>query len=198
MTVLLLAAIVALVGSHLLTRSSQEVKLATRSYYMSAAINLAEAGAEEAIWAENNSYFSSAYLGSTYGWSTATDGTGALVKTVTTGLALAQGTGEIYVRIDNPSASTPVIYSLGVVRLVNQPAIVKQLRVTLVRRALWPNAVVAKGTVTFRGNQVRVDSYDSALGPWNATTNRSDHGTDRKSTRLNSSHIQKSRMPSSA
>lgn len=177
MTVLILAAIVALVGSHLLTRSSQEVRLATRSYYMNAAMNLAEAGAEEAIWSANNAYFGSAYLGSTYGWSSAADGSGALVKSVTTGLALAQGTGEIHLRIDNPASGQPVIYSLGVVRLPGQRPIVKQLRVSLVRRALWPNAIVAKGNVTFKGNQVRVDAYDSSVGPWHATTNRIDKGT---------------------
>lgn len=167
----------AIAGAHLLTRSSQEVQLATRSYYMSAAMSLAEAGAEDAIWSANNTYFNANYFSSTYGWSTATDGTGALIKTVTTGLTLAQGTGEIRVRIDNATSGTPVIYALGVVRLPNQPLIVKQLRVSLVRRALWPNAVVAKGNVTFKGNQVAVDAYDSAVGPWHATTNRIDKGT---------------------
>jgi Tfp pilus assembly protein PilX len=48
-TVLLMAAVVAILAAHLLTRATQEQKLATRSYYQSVALNLAEAGIEEAM-----------------------------------------------------------------------------------------------------------------------------------------------------
>ena len=168
--VLVLAAVVALFASHILQRSLQEGRLATRSYFNSIAQNLSEAGLEEALFAANNSYFNS-----TYGWTTASDGTGAMVKT-TTGLALTQGTGEIYVRVDNTSSLTPSVTALGVVRLINQPAIVKQLRMSIVKRSLWANGMVSKGIITFSGNAV-VDSYNSSLGVYNSSTNRSDQAT---------------------
>ncbi len=170
---MLLAAVVAVLAMHLLDRAGLEVRLANRSHYLNVAMNLAEAGVEDALWSFNNTYFDSAYFGSTYGWSTATDGTDAKLKTITT-LALSQGTGEIYIRVDHPFADTPIVYVLGVVRLLDQPPIVKQLRVALARRALWANAIVAKSSITFNGNNVQINGYNSALGPWNAISNNYD------------------------
>lgn len=169
---LLLAAVVAVLASHLFVRGLQEQRLATRSYYLSVALNLAEAGVEEAMWAANNGWVDAAR-----GWADAGDGTGAKVRSVTTGLALAQGAGEIHLRLDSPGSSTPVVTALGRVLLPGQAPVLKQLRVALVRRNIWANAIVAKGTVTFNGSRVGIDAYDSALGPWHATTNRLDQAT---------------------
>lgn len=168
---LLLAAIAAAAAGWLLTRASQEVRLATRSYYLATALNLAEAGIEEAMWAANSAAFTSAY-----GWADAAGG-GAVVLSRTTGLEVAQGAAEIHVRVDAPASTNPVVTALGVVRLPGQRDLVKQLRVTLARRAVWANAIVAKGTVTFNGNNVAIDAYDSLVGPWNAATNRLDQAT---------------------
>ncbi len=167
---LLLAAVAAAAAAFLLTRASQEVRLATRSYYAGSALNLAEAGIEEAMWAANSSAFVSAS-----GWEPASGG--AVVRRRLTGLDLAQGAAEILVRVDAPASPNPVVTSLGIVRLPGQPVIVKQLRVTLARRAVWANAIVAKGTVTFNGNNVAIDAYDSTAGPWHAVTNRLDQAT---------------------
>ncbi|MBA4136272.1 MAG: hypothetical protein C0518_03025 [Opitutus sp.] len=171
-TVLLLAAAIAVIAAHLFVRGLQEQRLATRSYYMSVALNLAEAGIEEAMWAANNGWIDAAH-----GWADAGDATGAKVRTTTSGLALAQGTGEIYTRIDSPATNNPVITALGIVRLPAQSAVVKQLRAALTRRTTWANAVVAKGNVTFNGNRVSIDAFDSSVGPWHATTNRLDQAT---------------------
>jgi len=169
--VLLLAAIAAAAAGWLLTRASQEVRLATRSYYLVTALNLAEAGVEEAMWAANSAAFTSAH-----GWADAAGG-GAVVLSRATGLDVAQGAAEIHVRVDAPSSPNPVVTALGVVRLPGQRDLVKQLRVTLARRAVWANAIVAKGAVTFNGNNVAIDAYDSLVGPWHATTNRLDQAT---------------------
>ena len=165
--ILFFAAVVALFAAHILERSLQEGKLATRSYYLSVAQNLAEAGLEDALFAANNTYFTS-----THGWSTSTDGTSAQIKT-TTGLTLAQGTGEIYIRVISANTATPTVIALGVVRLTGQAAIVKQLRMAIVKRNIWANTMVAKGAITFSGNAT-VDSYDSSVGVYNSSTNRTD------------------------
>ena len=167
---LLLAAIAAAAAGWLLTRASQEVRLATRSYYLITALNLAEAGVEEAMWAANSAAFTSAN-----GWTDAAGG-GAVVYSRTTGLDVAQGSAEIHVRVDAPTSTNPVVTALGIVRLPGQRDLVKQLRVPIARRALWANGMVAKGTIIFTGNAT-VDAYDSNLGPWHATTNRSDQAT---------------------
>jgi Tfp pilus assembly protein PilX len=171
-TVLVLAAAIAVIAGHLFVRGLQEQRLATRSYYLSVALNLAEAGIEEAMWAANNGW-----IDATRGWADAGDGTTAKVRSTTSGLALAQGAGEIRVRIDNPTSNTPSVTALGLVRLPNQSPVVKQLRVALTRRTTWANAIVAKGSVTFNGNRVSIDAYDSAVGAWHATTNRLDQAT---------------------
>jgi hypothetical protein len=171
-TVLLMAAVVAILAAHLLTRATQEQKLATRSYYQSVALNLAEAGIEEAMWALNNNY-----AGTAHGWSTTGDGTGARRRSTTTGLSLAQGSGEIHLRIDQPATNTPTVTALGIVRLPNQPPVMKQLHVKLLRRSIWANAIVAKGSVTFNGTRVSIDAYDSLVGPWHSTSNRLDRAT---------------------
>ena len=171
-TVLLLAAIVAVVASHLLSRSVQEHRLATRSYYQSVALNLAEAGIEEAMWAVNNGF-----VDTSHGWSDAGDSTGARMRATTSGLTLAQGSGEVHLRIDSPATDSPVATALGVVRIPGQIPVSKQLRVPLSRRSIWANAIVAKNSVVFNGNKISIDAYDSAVGPWHATTNRLDRAT---------------------
>lgn len=171
-TALLLAAIVALIAAYLLNGAVAEQRLATRAYYISVASNLAEAGIEEAMWAANNAYFNSAH-----GWSDAADGTTSKIRSILSGLTLAQATGEIYLRVDSPGSDQPIVYALGVVRIPNQPVLFKQLRVKLDRRSVWANAIVAKGVITFNGNTVSIDAYDSVVGPWHSSSNRLDQAT---------------------
>src|SRR5205085_2063276 len=59
-TVLVLAAVTAVIASGFLFRSLQEAKLAGRSLLQSAALNLAEAGVEEGLYAANGGGFSTA------------------------------------------------------------------------------------------------------------------------------------------
>lgn len=169
-TVLVLAAVTALIASSLLFRAVQESRLASRSVFQSVALNLAEAGIEEGLHAANTGRLNAANS-----WSLASGSSSDYVKTVS-GFSLQQATGSFYVRVDQGNSMTPTIIAVGVVQIPNQPRIVKQLRVTASKRSLWANGIVAKNTVTFSGN-VTVDSYDSQLGAYNATTNRSDQAT---------------------
>lgn len=170
LAVLLIAAIIAFLSAHLLSRAVLEQQLASRGVAQSAAGNLAEAGLETALFAANNSYFNS-----TYGWTTASDSLTSVVKS-TTGLAFGQGTGEIYLRVDAHASATPTITALGVFRPASGAPVVKQMRINIVKRSTWANGMVSKGLITFSGNAT-VDSYDSTLGVWNASTNRSDLAT---------------------
>lgn len=169
-TVLVLAAVTAVVCSSLLFRAALEAKLATRSLFQSVALNLAEAGIEEGLFALNTGGYTTAN-----GWSVAADSATSYTKTIT-GLALTQATGEIQVRIDAPTGTTPVVIAAGVVRIPNQPTLLKQVRVGTARRRPWSNGMVAKSDITFSVAS-SVDSYDSALGAYNAATNRSDRAT---------------------
>ncbi len=167
-TVLVLAAVTAVIASGFLFRAAQEAKLASRSFYLAMAINLAEAGIEEGILALNSATYTNAN-----GWSLVSGTSGDYYKVITAGLNFTQATGAIYVRLDNTGGTDPAIIAAGVINAPNQNRIVKQLRVRTTVRHLWSSAMVAKGTITLVG-KASVDSFDSSLGPWNSATNRSD------------------------
>lgn len=170
-TVLVLAAVTAVIASSFMFRSTQEAKLATRSYFQTAALNLAEAGIEEGLFAANTSTFTTAE-----GWSLANGSTTDYVKSLTTGFNLQQATGAVYVRVDNATTLEPVVIAAGVISIPNQRSVVKQIRVSATKRHLWSNGMVAKNTLTFSGNAA-IDSYDSSVGVYNSATNRGDQAT---------------------
>ncbi len=169
---LVLAAVTAVIASGFLFRSAQEAKLATRSFFQSAALNLAEAGVEEALFSVNT-----AALTSGNGWTLVSGSTTDFQKSITSGFDFRQGTGAIHIRVDNATGATPTITAAGVITIPNQPKLVKQIRIGSAGPArIWANGIVSKGNVTFSGS-ADIDSYDSALGNWNAATNRSDRAT---------------------
>ena len=169
-TVLVLAAVTAVIASGFLFRSAQEAKLATRALFDSVALNLAEAGVEEGLFAANTSVFNSAN-----GWALATSSTTDYVKTIT-GFNYQQATGTIYIRVQDATTYSPVVIAAGVITIPNQPKLLKQLRIGASKRRLWANGVVTTGTLTFSGNNA-IDSYNSSLGVYNSVTNRSDLAT---------------------
>lgn len=171
LTALVLAAVTAVIASTFLFRASQEARLASRSYFQSVALNLAEAGIEEGLFAANGGAFTSAN-----GWTLVTGTTADYAKSITSSLSFNQATGEIHVRVDNTNTLMPTVIAVGVIRIPNQPKLIKQLRVAARKRQLWANGIVAKGTLTFSGT-TSIDSYDSQIGPYNSSTNRSDQAT---------------------
>jgi hypothetical protein len=168
--VLVLAAVTAVIASSFLFRSAQEAKLALRSFFQSVVLNLAEAGVEEALYACNTNGFTTAN-----GWTLVSGSTTDYSRTIT-GFDFQQATGAIYIRVDNAMSTTPIITAAGVASIPNQPKILKQLRVGATARRIWGNGIVGKNNITFDGT-AEVDSYDSALGPYNSSTNRSDKAT---------------------
>lgn len=171
-TVLVLAAVTAVIASGFMFRSAQEARLATRAYFDSAALNLAEAGIEEGLYAAN-----SGGLSSGNGWTLASGSSTDYVKTISSGFDFQQATGAIYIRVDAPASSAPTVTATGVINIPQQPKLLKQLRVTGTGpRKLFANGIVTKGLVTFSGS-ADIDSYNSSLGPWNAVTNRGDLAT---------------------
>jgi Tfp pilus assembly protein PilX len=171
-TVLVLAAATAVIASGFLIRSAQEARLATRSFNQAIALNLAEAGVEEALFAANTGAFNSAN-----GWQLASGSTTDYVKSITTGFDFQQTTGAIYLRADNANGASPVITATSVVTVPNQPKIIKQVRIGATTPGrLFANGIVSKGNVTFSGS-ADLDSYDSSVGAYNSATNRSDRAT---------------------
>jgi hypothetical protein len=170
-TVLILAAVTAVIAAGFMFRSAQEATLAGRTLFQAVALNLAEAGVEEGLFAANTSGFTGAN-----GWALVAGSSTDYEKTITSGFTFQQATGSIYVRVDNATSLTPTVIAAGKVSIPNRPAIVKQVRIGGVKRRLWTNGIVSRGTLTFSGSAV-IDSYDSSVGPYNSATNRTDQVT---------------------
>lgn len=176
---MVLAAVTAVVISGFLFRSAQEARMATRSFYNIAALHLAEGAVEELLHASNTSG-----LTNTNGWSPLTGITGltnSLVRTVSSGINLSPGieavTGQLLMRMDDPTSSTPSMIATGVINIPGQPSIIKQLRISGTRSQVWSGGVVAADGLTFNGTDHVVDGYDSDVGTYHATLNCTDRGS---------------------
>jgi hypothetical protein len=168
----------AVMAAYFLTHATTEAKMATRSFYQSDALNLAEAGIDEAMLDINN-----ANVGTATGWRAATDNSASWVKTIagsgTSDYEFGQGTGNIYIRIDNWTANTAAVVtvtSVGQVTVPRSAAINRQVIVKVNKRSSAGAGLLSKGGITFNGN-VAIDAYNSSLGVPNATTNRTDQVT---------------------
>lgn len=165
------AAIAISLGSYLqVSRSTLE--LSHRSLYLNAAMNLAETGLEEAMWSINQTNWSD--------WKKE----GTTARRSVTGFDLGGGaSGKIDVVVRNfEGGGAPLIVARSTVRPARGNAMEKWIAVTLDRRSLFANGLVARNKITFNGNTAYVDSYDSRLGPYGALIgvlkfNRSDKGS---------------------
>ena len=156
--------IAALCGSYLALVST-EYRQARQSFQFNAATDLAEAGIEEALWSllKNN----------TTAWTS--DGTSLyrVVHSAQNALELGGASrGQLRVRIDRGSG-TSTITSEARITHPSLPTLRKQLRVVVKQGSSIYAGVTVKENVIFN-NRPAMDSYDSALGIYNATTNRGD------------------------
>lgn len=156
---LLLAALIAVgLGSYLNLNLSSS-RLAKRTFNGYAALNLAEAGAEEAVWSFNRTQ-----RGDTDAWSKWTTKGSAAWQTFADFNLGANSTNWVKVYVDNHTPGTnarPKIVAQASVGAPGEAPVTKMLEVTLRRRSLFANGLVAKDTVSFAGAVASVDSWNS-------------------------------------
>ena len=165
---LLVIMIIATLGYTYLQTSLNEFKMAYRTKDMLSALNLAEGGIEEAMIAMKHEKWGD------YGWTTvATDHYYQEFKNV----SLYNGQiGNIRVYASVLDEDAPIIFSEGEVSS-NYGVVKKQIRCDLGKKGVFLNGMTAKKTVTFNGNKVTVDSYNSDNGAYHTTSNRRAEGT---------------------
>ena len=156
---LLLAALIAVgLGSYVNLNLSTS-RLARRSFNGYAALNLAEAGAEEAVWS-----FNRAQRGDTDAWS-GWQNNGAAAWQKLADFDLGQNTrGSVKIYVDNFNPGTnarPKVVAQAQVGVPGDQPVTKIIEVTLRRRSLFANGIVAKDTVVFAGAVSSVDSWNS-------------------------------------
>lgn len=159
---LLLSAVVAIgIGSYL-TLSTSSLRLSNRSFYNTAAINLAETGVEEAVWCFNQATAGVAVATAWTGWTLS----GNYAKRTYTDFALNNNvTASVRVLVEhyNPSASQqPKVFAEATVSLPTESrTITKTVEVNLRRRSRFAMGLVAKNQIRFNGNAASVDSWNS-------------------------------------
>lgn len=178
---MLIMAVLALALTSYVSLNLNSARMAQRGFQQAAAFNLAEAGAEEALWS-----FNQANGGSGTAWNDWTLVSGAARRSFG-GFDLGSASGRVQVYVDNyaPAGNArPSVVALATVEATGGASVTKMIEVTLRRRSRFSAGLMAKETVAFAGNRASVDSWNSdpdndpatAAVPYSAAT-RQDHGS---------------------
>ncbi len=156
---LMLMAVIALMLGSYLSLNLNSTRQAQRSFYGIAALNLVEAGAEEAVWSFNRA--SAGQTDAWTGWSD--DGLAAWRKF--SGFDFTKhtaGSVQVYTTHQKPgSGAQPRILAQASVNPPDGAPLTRMIEITLRRRSFFAGGLVAKNTVTFSGTNASVDSWDS-------------------------------------
>jgi len=162
--------------------TTQSMKMANRTFHLNSAMNLAEAGIEEGLYALNKFQGMSADPKDYTAWDNWVgqgdyDGDGVALdrKRTFSYFSSNQGTtGEFTVIVTNwelTVATMPQIIVRARSTIADGGLIEKYVRATTSRRSLFANGLVARHEITFSGNNVSVDSYNSEYGPYEPDLN---------------------------
>ena len=134
--------------------------ISDRSILNNTALNLGEAGVEEAAWALNNK-----------DWTEWNEEGGMKTRSIP-GIALgANKSGDICIMVDG-FGGDPTIIAGGHSQSVYGDEYEKQIKVKLTRRSLFGNGLIARDTISFVGANVTVDSFNSDNGDYHTFFNR--------------------------
>ena len=153
-------------GITYLSMAFNEFKMSYRNQDLQGALNLAEAGIEEAMLAMKNETWT--------GWTTvATDN----YYQNFTNISLDNGRmGNVQVYASVLDDDSPIIFAEGKI-VSSYGTVKKQLRTDLGRSSAFLNGMTAKDKVVFNGNKITIDSYDSGNGVYDTSSNRNANGT---------------------
>lgn len=155
---LLIMAALALGLTSYLTLNVNSARQAQRGFQQAAAFNLAEAGAEEALWSFNRANAGGADAWT--GWSVAA----SAARRTFTGFDLGSATGRVQVHVDPyaPAGSArPSVVALATVSSPGAGEVTKMIEVTLHRRSRFSAGLMAKDSIVFSGTNTSVDSWNS-------------------------------------
>lgn len=150
-------ALVALAGGYI-ALTSQSMRNTQRTFYQNTAFNLAESGAEYAVWCLKNTWTLPSNNWS--GDSSTKTYIGAVGSPVFTDTQGAKGFFKI--RVANADSPSPTVIAEGIVVPPKGGRLTKQIRVRLSNGSLFANGLVAKDRLTLNGGEM--DSYQSSVG----------------------------------
>jgi hypothetical protein len=153
-------------GSYLMWVRSQSV-MTTQSHAWNSALAIAEAGVEEAMAHINTKFGTNNNLAAN-GWGGSGAGPyGPVARTLKSSIGTNGSYGTLIVR--DPANGFPTIYSTGhtIVPLVGKP-IERVVEAKTANSPAFAGAMAALDNITFKGNDIKVDSYDS-MDPLHST-----------------------------
>lgn len=137
------------------------MEISNRALYNNGAMNLAENGLEQAVYAVNKKLADSTYNFAANGWTVS----GLNAYQVWTGYSFGAGaTGEVRAYIyDYAGGAAPRIITRSIVTLggVSTKTIEKWVEVRLRKTSKFSNGLVAKDRITFSGTNASVNSWNS-------------------------------------
>lgn len=151
MLAVILSGIVAVITASYLQMATNESKNSYMSFLRNGAFNLAEAGAEEAVWALNNE--------DTASWTKHATEDKLFKKTPGFDYDEAKST-LIEIVISDPNGD-PSLISRGTITMPDGRTIEKIISIALAPRLMAPNGLTAKDSIAFSGGNVSFDAYDS-------------------------------------
>lgn len=168
---LILCAVIGVSLASYLQLSRTGLEISNRALYSNAAMNLAENGLEEAMYAVNKTVADSSYNWASNGWDTASPvpAGDARRRLPTSGsYSFNQGaTGIVRVYVIGYNGTSPRAMSRATITLASGQVVEKWVEVRLRRTSKFANGLVAKDSILFKGNNASVDSWDSGWDPNN-------------------------------
>ncbi len=161
---LILAAVVAISLGSYLKLTAVGLDSANRTLYNSAAMNIAENGLEEAVYAINKLVDDSTYSWTSNGWTAV--GTTDMRRTLSgyTFDQNATGSTRVYVFNYNGGGGAPRAVARSTISVVgssNKNSVEKWVLVQLTKTSKFASGLVAKDQIRFSGTNATVDSWNS-------------------------------------
>jgi hypothetical protein len=162
-TALILSAIVAIFLTSYMTLVSSTIKLANRSFYSNAAMNLVDTGLEQGLWSLNYNNGLNANSWTQTGFTAAANGFPGYQATFPSAgnyYTLSGGVkGQIKVWA-NPNLSLPIVVAKAIVTLNDGTTIIKMAKIYLTKSSYFKNGLVAKHNLTLSGGPI-IDGWNS-------------------------------------
>ncbi|MCF7687119.1 MAG: hypothetical protein K9M98_14770 [Cephaloticoccus sp.] len=155
---MLLAAVITISLGTYMNLSITSLRLADRTFYSNAAMNLVEMGVEEAMWSFQEDDISGTGWN---GWDTSSGTTAKRTFGTNTFGGNVTGVTKVYVNDHTGLSASPFILSRSIITLPQGASIEKWILITLNRRSKFNMALVSKGNITFSGTNASVDSWNS-------------------------------------
>jgi hypothetical protein len=162
-------------GSYLLWVGSQNV-LTRESHAWNAALVVAEGGIEEGL-AHLNTKFGTNNNFSANGWGVSTEGYGPVYRDLIAGGQTNGSYKALITRSPGTNNNNPIVYCTGstMVPLVGKP-IQRTIQVMTATSPAFQGGMAALQNISFKGNNIWIDSYDSMDTNYSTSTGRYDPG----------------------